>query len=527
MKKNFNLLGLLLLITLISPTEFVYPQTRSDSEIIESLEFREVDIKDVLRQLAKQFNLNIVFSEAVKGLVTVQLSNVSIEQALDSIITVNGFAYTKKENVYKVTTPEEAEREGKQTRLFKLNNADAVKLKDTLKKVLTSDGSIEADSRSNSLVVTDSLAVINKIEELMPQLDEITSQVLIEAKLIETSLTNTEKLGIDWSTTIAAAGSKRLTTAPFKKWGSDKDMYPVPGGTKSYTPGDYEYVQDMTTWVANPNEDPDTPGDEFIHPYVRKDKPSKSTVTSGFPFRPDVVTSLDQLQNLQFGSFPVAAASYFTFGTLDFTALKAVFDFLKTRSDTKLVANPRIVTLNNQEASINVGRKVPLPTYTIDATTGVTTVSGWQELNVGVNLKVTPQVNPAGYIKLKLSPKVDEFTGEWIGTLQDRRPITSTREASTEVQIKDGQTVVIGGLVKNKTTKSVKKIPILGDIPILGLFFTREVAGTEANPREQTDLLIFVTARIIKDTNESLLAWESNLVTSPPRPFKLETREVK
>ena len=114
--------------------------------------------------MAKQYNLNIVFSENVKGLVTVQLNNVSIDQALDSIITVNGFAYTKKENVYKVTTMEEAEKEGKQTKLFKLNNADAAKLKDTLSKVLSSTGSIEADTRSNAIVVTDSLSVVNMIE---------------------------------------------------------------------------------------------------------------------------------------------------------------------------------------------------------------------------------------------------------------------------------------------------------------------------------------------------------------------------
>jgi len=146
----------IILISLIWLTKSSYPQENSaDKQIIESLEFREVDIKDVLRQLSKQFNLNIIFSEKVLGLITVQLNNVTLDEALDSIITINGFTYTKKDNVLKVTTAEEAEREGKQTKLFKLNNADALKLKETITKVLSPDGSVEADSRSNSLVVTD------------------------------------------------------------------------------------------------------------------------------------------------------------------------------------------------------------------------------------------------------------------------------------------------------------------------------------------------------------------------------------
>src|SRR3990167_1333321 len=189
MKKLKNFILLPMLISFFFWPKPGYPQkTQVEKQVIESLEFREVDIKDVLRQISKQYGLNIVFSEKVSGLVTVQLTNVSVEEALDSIITVNGFIYTKKENVIKVTTSEEAQQEGKQTKLFRLNNADALKLKDTLAKVF-GEGAIEADSRSNSIIVTDTLSVINKIEQIIPSLDSPTPQVLIEAKLIETSLT--------------------------------------------------------------------------------------------------------------------------------------------------------------------------------------------------------------------------------------------------------------------------------------------------------------------------------------------------
>ncbi|MFH1338954.1 MAG: secretin N-terminal domain-containing protein [Candidatus Omnitrophota bacterium] len=454
MKKIFVLNLMVFIIFALSPVKFIYSQT-PDSEIIEFLEFKEVDIKDVLRQLAKQYNLNIVFSESVTGLVTIRLANVNIQQAMDSIITVNGFAYTKKDNVYKVTTPAEAEREGKMTKLYRLNNADALKLKETLKNVLTSDGTIEADIRSNSIIVTDVPGVINKIEVMLPELDSLTPQILIEAKLIETSLTNTEKLGIDWQTTMKVTGAVRETTLPFEP-------------------------QEESGWMKD------------VFPY-------------------DTI------------------AGDFTLGTLDFTGLQAIFDMLKTRSDTKLIANPRIVTLNNQKATINVGKAIPIATYERNETTGKWEITGWESEKemVGVNLEVTPQVSPDGRIKLKLKPEVSSIF-DWI-TDEDgnkQRPITSTRVAETEVQIKDSQTVVIGGLVKNKTLTTVKKVPILGDIPLLGFFFTRRELSSEEDPNEQTDLLIFVTATIIKDSDEPLVAWQRYMVTSPPRPFKLETRAV-
>ncbi len=457
----------------LSPGNIVYPQEETEKQVIESLEFREVDIKDILRQLAKQYKLNIVFSENVKGLVTVQLNVVTIEQAMDSIITVNGFSYTKKENVYKVSTQEEALREGKQTKLFKLNNANAIKLKDTLAKVLTAEGSIEADSRSNSILVTDSVNAINKVEQMMPVLDELTPQVLIEARLIETSLTKAENLGIQWDTTIAASGAKRSVTFPFD---------PLGAGTA-----------DANQWYRN---------------YFPSSNPTDTNFTS---------TSGQ--------AFPFINTTSFTFGTLDFSQLAATFKILRTREDTKLIANPRIVTINNQKATINVGKVIPIATYQMDSTSGQWMVTGWENINVGINLEVTPQISPDGHIRLKLKPEVSSEVGS-IGTGVNQRPIISTRTAETEVQIRDGQTVVIAGLVKTKDYTRVSKIPILGDIPFLGYLFKRKTEGS-SEPNEKTDLMIFVTARIMKDNKEPLVGWDTNILSSPPRPFKLESRAIK
>lgn len=445
------------LMSIASPRA-VPGQAEQSDPLIEYLEFREVDIKDILRQLAKQYNLNIVFSESVKGLVTVQLSNVTIEQALDSVVTINGFAYTKKGNVYKVTTVEEASREGKQTKLFKLNNADAVKLKDTLARVLSAEGVIEADSRSNSLIVTDTLSALNRVESMMPSLDEVTAQVLIEAKLIETSLTNTEKLGIDWTTTITASGARRPMTFPF---------------------------------------DPKERNEDFLLP---QNDPSSSALASPY-------------------GFPFASAADFTLGTLDFTKFQMVLNFLKSRSNTKLVASPRIVTLNNQKARINVGQVVPIATYERDSTTGNWEITGWEQQNVGVNLEVTPQISPDGHIKLQLKPEVSNIVS-YIGEGQNQRPVTSSRTAETEVIVNDGETVVIGGLVKEKDSKTVSKVPFLGDLPLIGKLFTNKQIGSDSEPAEKTDLLIFVTATLLKDKTAGAKTAE----IAVDRPFKTRMR---
>jgi type IV pilus assembly protein PilQ len=451
------------------------------NQLIESLEFREVDIKDILRHLARQYNLNIIFSEQVKGLVTVQLNNVTIDEALDSIITVNGFSYTRKERVIKVMTPEEASREGMVTKVVALNNADASKLKDTLKKVLSGNGSIEADVRSNSLIVTDNPMVINAIDGMIPQLDQMTPQVLIEAKIIETSLNKSEKLGIDWTTTVTAKGAKIPVSFPFNildiaNLGENKSLYPRTfgggeGGSQTSSETSAAYLGDFEVDLAD-------------------------------------------------------NTSLFSFGTLDFSSFQAILNFLKTRSNTRLVANPRVTTLNNQTANINVGQVLSIPNYSVDEQTGHREITSWSSQNVGVNLQVTPQVSPDGHIRLKIRPEVSNLVG-YAGTRDGVKegPITSTRTAETEVQIRDGQTVVIAGLVKDKTYVRQSKIPFLGDIPIIGgAIFGYKERSLDADPDEKTDLLIFVTARIIKDTDKPLLGYDHNVLTAPPKPFKSELK---
>lgn len=443
-----------------------------NAQIIEYLEFREVDIKDILRQLTKQYDLNIIFSESVKGLITVQLTNVTIDEALDAIVTINGFVYTKKGRVIKVTTPEEAEKEGKQTKVFRLNNADATSLKDSLSKVLSTEGTIEVDTRSNSLIVTDIPRVINEIEQMIKEdLDSSTPQVLIEARFIEVTVGTTEKLGIDWSPATATGplakvtGSTRPTTVPFKSLGGEEEQY-----------------KDLF-----PPAEPTTVGSGGTYPN-----------TYGFPY---------------------ADSGDFSLGSLDFSQLQMALNFIKSHSDARIISSPRIVTTDNHKARIQVGETRRIRSEeTVDADTNDTTYS-YDKEDVGIILEVTPKVTPDGYVQLKLTPEVSSADRVDVNNIN----IVEKRIADTEVIIKDGQTIVIGGLIETRKTEVIKKVPFLGDIPGIGRMFTH----TTIDPNQQKELLIFVTARIVKQNEAGLLAYKSGIVTSPPRPLKLDVREIK
>jgi type IV pilus secretin PilQ/predicted competence protein len=348
-----------------------------------------------------------------------------------------------------------------------LNNALAKELKESFKKVLSAVGSIEIDERSNSILVTDLPSSIATVERLVKELDTTTPQVMIEAKVIETVLGSTDKLGIDWTAKVTISGAKRPTTAPFEALDDE--------GLKNYLP--------LSTPTAS--------GTVGTFPAVGTAPP-----LTGYPY-----------------SFPYTASTNFVLGTLNFSEFQMVLELLKKRDKTSLLSAPRITTLNNREAKVVVGTKIPIPTYERNATTGVMEVTGYEQQDVGITLKVTPNISPDGTIKLTLHPEVSSivsYTGP-----NNERPIVSTREADTQVQLRDGQTVVIGGLIKEQNTSMVKRVPILGYIPILGFPFQK----TEVT-KEKTDLLIFVTAHILADRKTEDMSYAAMAQTGRKDIFK-------
>jgi type IV pilus assembly protein PilQ len=171
-----------------------------------------------------------------------------------------------------------------------------------------------------------------------------------------------------------------------------------------------------------------------------------------------------------------------------------VLSALQTLGGTRIVSNPTVVTLNNTEAFINVGKEFPIPNYTYNQEHGSFEVSGFAYKPIGVILKVTPQVNARGFIKLTLEPEVSQQNGNvsFGGAAGAEIPIIATRKAKTQVSMKDGYTMAIGGLLTAQTTTGGTKVPVLGSIPVLGRLFSSKTRTVES-----TNLIIFITAKAI------------------------------
>jgi len=309
-----------------------------------------------------------------------------------------------------------AEQETLETKIFTLSFAKASDVIESVGKMRSERGSVNFDERTNSVIITDISGRLELMEDIIEKLDKVTPQVLIEAKIVETNLDDSENLGVDWTMQAGLSGASRPTSFPFKRGATDNRF----GGT-----------------VTTP------------------------------------------------------AATDVAYGTLNFTQFQAVLELLKNRTDTNILSNPKIVTLDNQPARIEVGTKHPIPDFGANSETGALQTTGITYENIGINFQVTPHVNNDEYVTLELIPEVSEVTGTRSFQGIDV-PLISTEEVKTTVMVKDGDTLVIAGLITDKLIDTKKKVPILGDIPLVGLLFQK----TE-KILTKTDLIIFITPHII------------------------------
>jgi len=415
-----------------------------------TLDFKDADITNVLRILSYKSGINIVAGKDVSGPVTIRLTDVPWDKALDVILRTYGYTYEREGNIIRVTTTENLAKEELVTEVFSLNYASAKDVPSAIEEMLSDRGSIKYDERANLVIVTDIATNIYKIRQVIEKLDKRTQQVNIEAKVIETTLDKDDKLGINWTTQIAASGAARPLTFPFDKKAKGGRWYPQ--GDPSASAGD-----DISVFPPDPG-----------------------------------------------AMFPMALPKNFTLGTLNFTSLQAVLQMLKSKTNTKIISNPRVTTLNNKEARIVVATTFSIPIYERNATTGNIEVTGYDEKELGITLSVTPQINPEGYIVVTLEPEVsaflswDTFTTSG-GTIQ--APRFSVRKATTQVMVKDSETIVIGGLIKENISDTIVKVPILGDIPLLSLLFKKKEKTVDT-----TDLLFFITVNIVKPESQTAVA---------------------
>ncbi|MBI3618137.1 MAG: type IV pilus secretin PilQ [Candidatus Omnitrophica bacterium] len=398
-----------------------------------SLDFRDADIANVLKILSYKSGVNIVVGPEVTGLVTIQLNDVPWKQALEVVLETYGYAYEQKGNIITVTTVENlkqrrenaivlTEQEPVETKTFTLNFGRASEIVASIEKMKSERGSINYDERTNTLIVTDIARRIDLMDGVIKKLDRTTPQVLIEAKIVETSFDNKENLGIDWVSKVTLSGAERPTTYPF-------------------------------------------------------------TNVSGSKYTPDAFPGAETTKG--------SANAEFTYGTLNFTQLQAIFEMLKQKTDTNILSNPRIVTMDNQTAKINVGTQYPIPQYTYNEQQAQLQVSGWEYKDIGIIFDVTPHVNNAGFVTLDVQPEITAIIGTVV-VENTSLPQLSVESTKTRVMIKSGETLVIAGLVKDQLTDTKKRVPLLGDVPVLGLIFQKS-----EKTNAKTDLMIFITPQII------------------------------
>ena len=502
-----------------------------------TFDFKEADILNVLKIISYKSGVNIVTTPDVIGNVSVRLNDVPWDMALDVILKTYGFGYQKQGNVILVTKMENvakiAAEEPLQTDIITLKFLDAQDAQKIIIPLLSPRGktsvlyargqkgwqfgtfkigketvsgiglskeaagatksetvSFEKNTagdtvmkkaefdpsvKSKILVITDTSSSLDRIRNvILPKIDVKPRQVLIDTKIIEVNVNKLKDLGVDWG--LGGNNTARENTITMQEVSPGKDIGGHGGAIGSGT--------------------------------------------SPSVFGPSTTGIL--------GYSPYNAGAEFVFQKLTGTKFEAVIHALEDDANTNTLSAPRIMTLDNQEASMLVGYHTPILTSTVTAgttTEGPTvtqTLDYYQE--IGIRLNVVPQISEEGYINMIVHPSVTSSTsnvtatstagtGSTATTTSTLYPIIDVREAQTQVLLKDGETVVIGGLLKDVKSKEIIGVPFIKDIPWLGKFFRRETIDTQ-----KIDLLIFITAKVIKEgelTPEEIAKLEARLDRGP------------
>jgi type IV pilus assembly protein PilQ len=407
-----------------------------------SIDVEGADIRTVVRAVAEFSGRNIVVAAPVKGTVKVALRNVSWQDALRTILRSNGLDYVDEGGILRVDDmgklqTEALERESArakqmdiaplETRIVRLNYANAAELAQSLQASLSKRGLIQVERRTNSLIVSDLPDNVGKVEKMAMDLDSTTPQVEITAKLVDVDAEALRQLGVEWNVGTSTEGPEF--------WGGVDD--PANPGTK-VLPGGGPFHSDDGTLQAGGEQN------------------------TGIS---------DPANRLTFGIFK------------DWASIEGQLQTLEQNRKANIISNPRITTVDNREAKILVGQKIPLIVQDV-AGNPVT-----QLQTIGIQLRVTPHLTQDKKIIMDLHPEVSDLSTQ--STVQGG-VIINTSEADTRVMVDDGQTAVIGGLIRTNDSTVRRGVPLLMDVPLLGNLFR-----SNTTTRQNRELIIFVTPRII------------------------------
>ena len=429
-----------------------------------SVDFRDTAIDDVIRIMAEQANVDVVKSPKVTGTVTAKLSNVPLEEALRNILASQGYDYVMSKNIIRVAPTGEISEEAEKlvTKIYRVNYADIKEVEKSLSKFVSQRGAITTNPGTSNIIVKDTESNIKAIGTFIEDIDRVTPQILVEARIYDLTSKNALDLGVEWNT------------------GSN---------TQYYTNG----------------EAVDAPGT------MGETKTGQTYPFETGMFRGNTAETSGVTGQLKFGWLS---------NNLD---IDAIISAQKNITDAKLLANPRILVLDNETATINIISEIPYQDLT--QTSGGGNIGTTDFKDVGVKLKVTPHLARGEKIRMKVEPEFSVQTGSVTfasGALTYPQPVVDARTASTTLLVDSGQTVVLGGLRKKDVSKSVNKIPLLGDIPIICYLFRFE--GEETT---NSEMVVFITPKIINDMSLTEREKKQYEVTEFRGPEPQQTRAEK
>ena len=460
-----------------------------------SMEFQDANLKDILKAFSTQTGINVIASEEIgERTVTLYLEDVTAMDALDQILQASGLAYERPagSQIYIVRPKDDKPKIITITRVYPLRyarvstsklakaveqlsasssstasslgstsaasttstattttgtsssagGAAGVGIDKVIDKILTKDGKVVVDERTNRLIVTDIAENFPQIEAVINSLDIRTAQILVEVELLETTLSKLKDLGIEWGTgaegnlvNFTMDNAKRDTRFPFG-------------------------------WIGH------------------GDAPN--------------------------------APTRFGLSTLSFADFDGVLQALESDADTKILARPKVLTLDNESAIIKLTSNQAVGfTSTAQATTGTKSTTP-ERTQTGVSLTVTPQVNEGGFVTMAVEPTVTKVVTASVTPPSDLGTVVDpkTRSAKVVVRVRNGDTLVLGGLIDRSDSETLRRVPVLSGIPILGGAFKNQEINDSAS-----ELVVFVSPRILTEPPATRMA------SVGPGPFAIREQE--
>ena len=433
-----------------------------------SLNFQNIEVRALLQVIADFTNFNVVTSDTVTGTVTLRLKDVPWDQALDIIMQAKGLGVRKTGNVLwiapkdEIYTKEKLDLEAKKqiqdleplrTQAFQLNYAKAEEISKRLTgdsggggsgsntKTISPRGSVFPEQRTNQIFVTDIPSKLEEIQQMISKIDIPMRQVLIEARIVEATDTFGRNLGI------------KLGALDLRGVRGGVPGFGVGGNNRVAVTGNYQGVGEQTL-QAEESEGSYSPNTYFV--------------------------------NMPAGGINgvnAASVALSLFGATSNRFLNLELSALEAEGKGKIVSSPRVITADQVKALIEQGTELPYQTAT---SSGATSIAFRK---ASMKLEVTPQITPEGSIILDVNVNKDS-----VGRITTAGYAIDTKHVQTQVLVENGGTVVIGGIYMQSETENVTKVPLLGDIPVVGNLFK-----TRAKASERSELLIFLTPKVISE----------------------------